>query len=318
MYRPDRPALYDEDGRRSWDDLVQEMTASGEVAPEGLDLSAASLQAAWRWLLPRLRRRPADEPVNEAGQPPWWDGPSWRRYAAWDDVTHHRISGVTHRLRQVLLAQPGATAGVGEADTVDAGEPVVVFDDRPDVNPLREVKMALADVWDGRADPDALAHVVDLHPPALPPELLWPTRLVLKMRAPATGVLRRRRELETATVVSGLSKLLRQPLQPPTAVGTSRTEYLGREDWRALVTMMGDTKRLRDVEIIVGAPRDEPVTQGRDQAVRALLQGLLDLAERSGAEVEVVDAVPDDQHAARPGGRLDTSSLEDVLTAVGL
>lgn len=318
MHRPDRPALYDEDGRRSWDDLVQEMTASGEVAPEQLDLSGASLQAAWQWLLPRLRRRPEDEPVDEADQPPWWDGPSWRRYAAWDDVTHHRISGVAHRLRQVLLAQPGATAGVGEADTVDAGEPVVVFDDRPDVNALRAVKLVLADVWDGRADPDALARVVDVRPPALPAELLWPTRLVLRMRAPTAGLLRKQRGLGPATIVSGLSELLQQPLEPPTAAGRSRVEHLGDEDWRAVVTLVGDSKRLRDVEIVVGAPRDEPVTQGRDRAVRALLHGLLDLAERAGAEVEVVDALPDDQHVARPDGRLSTSRLEEVLTAVGL
>lgn len=318
MSQRDLPALYQQDGRRSWEALEQEMTSSKEVAPAQLDLTASSLRAVWRWLLPRLRPRPTGEPVDESAQPPWWSGPSWKRYAAWDDVTHRRISAAAHHLRQVLLAQPGATAGVGEFGTVDAGEPVVVFADRPDVNPLREVKMALADVWNDRANPDALAHVVDLRPPALPAELLWPTRLVLRMRAPAAGVLRRRRESDTATVLSGLSELLQQPLEPPTAAGTSRAEHLGAEDWRAVVTIVGDNKRLRDVEVVVGAPRDEPVTQGRDEAVRAMLHGLLDLAERTGAEVEVVDAVPDDQHAARPFGRLSSSSLEDVLAAVGL
>ncbi len=317
MSRPDRPALYDRNGRRSWDELVREMATSREVDPGELDLSVSSLRAVWRSVMPRLQPRPTGQPVDEAVQPPWWSGPSWRRYAAWDDVSHSRISAVAYRLRQVLLAQPGTTAGLGEAGTVDAGEPVVVFADRPDVNPLREVKSALADVWDGRADPDALARVVDLRPAALPPELLYPTRLVLRLRAPAGGVLRRRRDLDTSTLADGLCELLQQAVEQPTA-GEARTEYHGTGDPRALVTMRGDRQRLREVEVVLGAPRDEPVASARGAVVREVVHGLLALAARTGAEVEVVEAVRDHQHAPRPTGRLSTSTLEHVLRAVGL
>lgn len=315
MTGADRSTVYDEDGRRRWDELVEEMTSSGQVASAQLDLSASSLEVVWRWLLPRLRQRPPDEPVVEGVQPPWWSGPTWKRYAGWDDVSHHRISAVAHHLRQVLLARPDATVGLGEAGTVDAGEPVVVFADRPDVNPLREVKVLLADVWDARADPASSARVV-ARPQALAPEVLYPTRLVLRVRAPVSGVFRRRRHLDTPTVVRAMSQLLGRPLGP-LAAGTT-VEHLGAGDWRAVIALTGDAARLREVTIVVGAPRDEPVAHTRGPAVRELLGGLLTWAEQTGSEVDVVEAVPDDQHAARPTGRISASELDAVLRTVGL
>lgn len=319
MTHSDRPALYEQDGQRRWHELVREMVGSGEVAAEQLDLSTSSLRTVWQWVLPRLRLRPDDEPVDEAVQPPWWSGPSWRRYPAWDDVTHQRVSAVAHHLRQVLLAQPGASADLGESGTVDAGEPVIRFADRLDINPLREVKMGLADVWDGRPDPDALAKVVEGPPFRLSPELLWPTRLVLRMTGPARGVLRRRRDLDTSAVTDGLRELVQQPVEPPTG-GNVQTEHLGAGDWRALITITGDRQRLREVEVVIGAGwgRDEPILPERGPAVREFLRGLLALAERTDAEVDVVKAVPDDQHAPRPTGRLTASNVEHVLRALDL
>jgi hypothetical protein len=238
------------------------------------------------------------------------------RYAGWDDATHDRVGAVAHHLGEVLADQPGATWTLGDAGTVDEGEPVLALPDRLDVNPLGAVLSALADVWDGRPDPGALAAVVAEPPPALAASLLYPARLVLRLHAGRRG-LGRRTGLDRDATAGALAGLLSRPVEVPDD-GDVVLEHLGQHDWRAQVQVRCTRGAVREAHVVVGVPHDEPAVPGRPEAVHRWIAGLLEVAARLGGVVEVVEAVPEDQDAPRPRGVLTADRLPAVLAAVDL
>ena len=314
----DRARTYREDGERRWERLAADMVVSGQVAPEQLDLDVDSLRVVWEYVLPRLRRRSPDEPVDPRRQPPWWDGPRWQRYAGWDDATHDLVGAVAYYFGEVAARRPGAAWSVGQVESNDPGEPVVVCQG-VDINPLGMVMHALADVWDGHADPDALVELALHRPEPLSRELLYPTRLVLRLRGRPAGVLRRSVGLNPVRVVSGLTPLLAGDAPNLASEGMNAHEHVGSGDWRALVGVDLARGVVREVRAIIGATYSDPPPSplAREQ-VRSFVDGLVALAAALHARVDILHAQPNDLHAPRPSGALTADRVPEVLDTVDL
>lgn len=317
----DRPRRYRDDGQRRWERLKAEMVASGAVAAEQLDSSPESLRMVWEYVLPRLRRRAPDEPADPAQQPPWWDGPMWRMDTTWDDGSHDLIGAVAYYFGEVRVRRPGASWGVGPPGTADAGEPVIVGE-REDINPLGMVLNALGDVWEGREDRDALMRLALYVPEPLPLELLYPTRLVLRLRGKPVGLLRRRGSLDAAGVVGALRRLLDVEGAGPAEValspaGTTEADYRG--EWRAGVEVDGAAGAVREVRTVIGAGWSEPrPSQLTREQMRAFVDGFVGLAAEFDGEVDILHAQPNDLHAPRPSGVLTPDRVLEVLDAIEL
>lgn len=317
----DRTRLYREDGERRWERLRAEMLKTGEVAPEQLDFSPRSLRVVWGWALPRLYKRPAGEPVDPERQPPWWDGPSWGRYAGWDDATHDLVGAVAWYFGEVCVRRPGASWGVGLPETSDEGEPVIEGE-RVQINPLVMVLNALADVWDGKPDPESLMRLALYVPEPLPLELLYPLRLVLRLRGMPAGVLRRRSGLDRARVSEVLSRLLDvegvgRPAVDSPAAGRTKQEYRG--EWRAGIEVDTAAGAVREVRAVIGAGWSEPrPTRLTREQIRAYVDGFLSLAAELGGQVEILYAQPNDLHAPHPRGVLTPNRVPEVLDTIDL
>lgn len=313
----DRPRLYREDGERRWERLKAEMVASGRVASEQLDLSTESLRVVWGYALPRLRKRPQDEPIDPERQPPWWDGPRWCRSAGWDDATHDLIGAVSYYFGEVRVRRPGAAWTVGLAETYDEGEPVIEGD-QVHVNPLGMVLNALAEAADGRPDPDSLVKLALYDSEPQPLEFLYDTRLVLRLRGTSAGLLRRRGSLDPTRVSEAVRRLLQ--IDPVILLPAGQTvfEHIGSGDWRARLEVNAASGGVRDVRVVVGAPWDERPGPGRAEQVRGLIDALLRLGAETGGEVDIVQAQPGELDAPRPSGLLTPDRVPAVLEAVEL
>lgn len=317
----DRTRLYREDGERRWERLKAEMLATGQVAPEQLDFSPRSLRVVWGWALPRLNKRPAGEPVDPERQPPWWDGPTWERYARWDDATHDLVGAVAWYFGEVCVRRPGASWGVGLPQSQDEGEPVIE-DDRAVTNPVLMMLNALADVWDGKPDPESLLKLALYVPEPMPLELLYPQRLVLRLRGRSAGVLRRRSGLDRARVSEVLSRLLDvegggQPAVHLPAAGRTKQEYRG--EWRAGIELDTAAGDVREVRAVIGASWSEPrPSRLTREQIRAFVDGFVGLATELGGQVEIVHAQPNDLHAPHPRGVLTPARVSEVLDAIDL
>lgn len=313
----DRPRLYREDGQRRWERLKAEMVASGTVASEQLDFSPESLRVVWEYVLPRLRKRPQDEPVDPARQPPWWDGPRWCRYAEWDDATHDLVGAVSYYFGDVRVRRPGSAWTIGLAETYDEGEPVIEGD-QVHVNPLGTVLNALAEASDARPDPDSLAKLVLYVSEPQPLEFLYDTRLVLRLRGTSAGLLRRRSSFDPSRISEAVGRLLQ--IDPVNFLPAGQTvfEHIGSGDWRARLEVDAAAGGVREVRVVVGAPWDERPGPGRAEQVRTFLDALLRLGAEIGGEVDIVQAQPGELDAPRPSGLLTPDRLPAVLEAVEL
>ena len=314
----DRSRRYREDGRRRWERMRAAMIESGAVDADQLDGTPASLRVVWGWVLPQLRRRPVDATVDPARQPPWWDGPYWNRYAAWDDTAHDLVGAVADYVGEVVSGQPGATWSLGAAGSRSEGEPVVVVERQPEINPVGLVLHALADLEEGQPEPEALVSAVERHCQALPLQLLYPTRLVLRLRGPAAGLLRRRCGLPRDRVSEGLGRLLgRDAAVDLPVAGTVMLEHIGAGDWRAGIEVEIVPDAVRAARVVIGAPWDVRPHE-RPEHVAAFLHGLLQLAAGAGGQLEIEHAQPPELDAPRPTGLLTPENVAEVLQAVEL
>lgn len=313
----DRPRLYRADGQRRWERLKAEMVASGAVASEQLDFSPDSLRMVWQYVLPRLRKRPQDEPVEPARQPPWWDGPRWRRYAAWDDATHDLIGGVSYYFGEVRVRRPGAAWTVGLPETYDEGEPVIEGD-QVHLNPLGMVLNALAEAADGRPDPESLVRLARYVSEPQPLELLYSTRLVLRLRGTSAGLLRRRSSLDASRISEAVGRLLQ--IDPVNVLPAGQTvfEHIGSGDWRARLEVDAASGGVREVRAVIGAPWNERPGPGRAEQVREFVDALLRLGAEIGGGVDILRAQPSELDAPRPSGLLTPDRVPAVLEAVEL
>ena len=317
----DRTRLYRKDGERRWERLKAEMLAVGEVGPEQLDFSPRSLRVVWGWVLSRLCKRPAGEPLDPERQPPWWDGPTWGRYAGWDDATHDLVGAVAWYFGEVCVRRPGASWGVGLPQSSDEGEPVIE-DERVLTNPLVMVLNALADVWDGKPDPESLMRLALYVPEPMPLELLYPPRLTLRLRGRPAGVWRRLSGLDRARVSEILGRLLDVEGAGGPAVdipGAGRTEQEYRGEWRAGIEIDGAAGGVREVRAVIGAgwsePRPSKLTR---KQIRAFVDGFVALAAELGGQVKILNAQPNDMHATQPHGVLTPNRVPEVLDTIDL
>jgi hypothetical protein len=303
-------AQFREDGQRRLDRLVADV-GIGEPL-----FSREALLTLWSWVLPRLRERTSQEPVDLLAAPPWWGRQEHYRPARWDDTTLDRAGALAYHLGETLVgSQPGARWAYSDReDDAEAGEALVRLE-LPErwVNPLVVVLNAFKAARYGTAGPTFLRDVYDetLAQAPEPARSNGDPRLSLRVVAPARGPLRRRAPLPRRLVEQQLQKLLDEQVVLPARGDWSRAYAVGDPpECQVELAVRSNRGGVGHVGArVTGAPEDA----GSEQpALRRLLLAFLDLAEAAGAFVEGrAEAAVDEDWRLR--GRIDREDVPIVL-----